>query len=82
MLVAISGLSQAAIAFYLKRETAQQVITQTREAGFPENCPNCGGPIDVTKVKWTGTNTATCPYCGAIIKTAKVTIPVEQVNRG
>jgi cytoskeletal protein RodZ len=28
-------------------------------------CPNCGGPIRGHEVKWTGPQSADCPYCGA-----------------
>ena len=31
-------------------------------------CPNCGGPISVDTVRWTGPSTADCPYCSANLK--------------
>jgi len=78
VLVAISGLTQALIGQYLTQTTEKQALVQTRELGLPENCPNCGGPIDATKVKWTGNHTAVCPFCGAKLKaiaTSKTNLP-------
>ena len=31
---------------------------------LPPVCPNCGGPIHPYEVKWTGPQSANCPYCG------------------
>jgi hypothetical protein len=31
---------------------------------LPNVCPNCGGPILGHAVKWTGSQSASCPYCG------------------
>ena len=32
---------------------------------LPAVCPNCGGPIRGQEVRWTGPQSADCPYCGA-----------------
>jgi hypothetical protein len=32
---------------------------------LPSVCPRCGGPIRGHDVKWTGPQSADCPYCGA-----------------
>ena len=32
---------------------------------LPLNCPKCGGPLCGHEVKWTGPQSADCPYCGA-----------------
>ena len=32
---------------------------------LPTTCPNCGGPTRGHEVKWTGLQSADCPYCGA-----------------
>jgi hypothetical protein len=32
---------------------------------LPTTCPNCGGPTRGHVVKWTGPQSADCPYCGA-----------------
>ena len=31
---------------------------------LPSTCPACGGPIRGHEVKWTGAQSANCPYCG------------------
>ncbi len=32
---------------------------------LPAVCPKCGGPIRGHEVKWTGNQSADCPFCGA-----------------
>ena len=32
---------------------------------LPATCPQCGGPIRSDEVKWTGKQSAVCPYCGS-----------------
>lgn len=32
---------------------------------LPAVCPKCGGPTRGTEVRWTGPQSADCPYCGA-----------------
>jgi hypothetical protein len=32
---------------------------------LPANCPHCGGPVRSHDVKWTGTQSASCAYCGS-----------------
>jgi len=32
---------------------------------LPSNCQKCGAPIRGHEVKWTGAQSANCPYCGA-----------------
>jgi hypothetical protein len=83
VLVAISGLVQAGISLYLKQQTTQQTVVEQRERHLPTLCPNCGGPIDAAKVKWTGPLTASCPYCGTIIKaleTSTANSPQEKMS--
>jgi len=31
---------------------------------LPANCPNCNAPVRGQEVKWTGPQSADCPYCG------------------
>ena len=31
---------------------------------LPSTCPHCGGPLHGDQVKWTGPQSANCPYCG------------------
>jgi endogenous inhibitor of DNA gyrase (YacG/DUF329 family) len=68
VLVAISGLVQAGIRLYLNRQDEQKTLVETRTRHLPANCPNCGGPIDAAQVRWSGSYTAICPFCGATIK--------------
>jgi len=71
----LSGLTQAAIQFYLtnREETQQQLaeqkqIEKQRADWLPDICPNCGGPLSVSTVYWTSPSTADCPYCKANLK--------------
>jgi hypothetical protein len=38
---------------------------------LPSQCPGCGGPIRGHEVKWTGAQSADCPYCGVNLPMAK-----------
>jgi hypothetical protein len=38
---------------------------------LPAECPKCGGPIRGHEVRWTGPQSADCPYCGANLPMAK-----------
>ncbi len=40
------------------------VISEHRLDALPTTCPNCGGPIRGHEVRWTGPQSADCPYCG------------------
>lgn len=68
ILVAISGLTQAAMMAYVNRQKEAEAVTAVRELYLPDNCPSCGGPVTPTTVRWTGRTTAACPYCGSSIK--------------
>ncbi len=57
---------------------AQAVPTQTTPSQpehrlelLPAICPRCGGPIRGHEVKWTGLQSADCPYCGANLPMVK-----------
>ncbi len=39
-------------------------VVEHRLELLPSICPNCGGPIRGHEVKWTGVQSADCPYCG------------------
>lgn len=43
---------------------ARSSTTGHRLELMPSNCPDCGGPINSENIKWTGTQSAECPYCG------------------
>lgn len=32
---------------------------------LPANCPRCGAPVRTNDVKWTGSHSAACAYCGS-----------------
>lgn len=46
-------------------EKTSPPIVENRLELLPSNCPKCGGPIRGHEVKWTGAQSADCPYCGA-----------------
>lgn len=55
---------------------AQPVVSQPaaalhRAELLPANCPKCGGPTRGNEVKWTGAQTADCPFCGTNLPMAK-----------
>jgi hypothetical protein len=68
VLMAISGVSQALMQWYLNRQQEQRQATQRRTDWLPSKCPNCGAPLSVATVHWTGVETADCPYCSAHLK--------------
>jgi hypothetical protein len=70
VLVAISGVTQALMQAYVKREAEKRQMTQRRTDWLPSKCPQCGGPLSVETVRWTGAATADCPYCSAHLKPA------------
>lgn len=39
---------------------------------LPQVCPSCNGPIRGHEVRWTGSQSANCPYCGT-------NLPMKQV---
>jgi hypothetical protein len=38
---------------------------------LPTVCPRCGGPIRSHEVKWSGPQSADCPFCGANLPIGK-----------
>jgi hypothetical protein len=75
VLLAISGLVQASIQMYISNQgkTQQEVseannLAKERAEWLPSICPNCGAPLSVSTVNWTGVATADCPYCKANLK--------------
>jgi len=43
---------------------AKTVPAEHRLELLPSNCPNCGGSLHGDNVKWTGAQSADCPFCG------------------
>jgi hypothetical protein len=44
--------------------SAKTAPTEHRLELLPSTCPKCGGPVHGDNVKWTGAQSADCPYCG------------------
>jgi hypothetical protein len=40
-------------------------VQEHRAELLPSACPRCGAPVRSAEVKWTGSQAADCPYCGA-----------------
>jgi hypothetical protein len=72
VLAGISGLVQGGIQIYLSNQSKVQQdlslekdLAKERAEWLPSICPNCGAPLSVSTVRWTGPATADCPYCKA-----------------
>jgi hypothetical protein len=48
-------------------------VAEHRPELLPSNCLRCGAPIRGHEVKWTGAQSANCPYCGANLPMEKST---------
>ena len=46
-------------------------VSEHRIDLLPSVCAKCGGPIRGHEVKWTGSQSADCPYCGANLTMGK-----------
>jgi hypothetical protein len=44
--------------------SATPAVQEHRLEFLPQVCPSCNGPIRGHEVKWTGPQSANCPYCG------------------
>jgi hypothetical protein len=51
-----------------QQQEQQQQVDQQRAAWLPSTCPQCGGPISVSTVNWTGPDSGDCPYCKAHLR--------------
>ncbi len=47
------------------------IIQEHRAELLPQVCPNCNAPIRGHEVKWTGLQSANCPYCGTNLPMSK-----------
>lgn len=72
VLVAISGLTQAALSAWVQQgqatsasATARMRLEGARAQALPTTCPACGGALDPAKVTWRSDTVAICPYCSA-----------------
>lgn len=77
VLVAVSGVAEALIRQYapdaVEKPVAAPAVPAAGPAAappehrlelLPTTCPSCGGPIRGHEVKWTGPQSADCPFCG------------------
>ena len=46
-------------------------VAEHRMELLPSICPKCGGPIRGHEVKWTGPQSADCPFCGSNLPMAR-----------
>ncbi|HTP02563.1 MAG TPA: hypothetical protein VMJ64_14405 [Anaerolineales bacterium] len=46
-------------------------LPEHRAELLPEVCPRCGGPLKGHEVRWTGPQSADCPYCGSNLPMAR-----------
>ena len=70
ILVAVSGITQAVLQSFAKRDAEKEQVAQVaRQAALavPTHCPTCGAAISADSVVWTGATTAQCPYCKAAV---------------
>ena len=51
--------------------TVQANVQEHRIDLLPQVCPSCNGPIRGHEVKWTGPQSANCPYCGTNLPMSK-----------
>lgn len=78
VLSAISALTQAAIAVYVRRGEvaeqevfAQKALQEERAGALPAQCPACGAPLTTASVIWRSDTTASCPYCNTTVRAAR-----------
>lgn len=88
VLIAISGLTQAAISVYVgnnearaEAEVKQKDLEETRATALPAHCPGCGAPLDARSVIWRSNTTASCPYCNTSIKATRPQPPNAAAGR-
>ncbi|HEX9090114.1 MAG TPA: hypothetical protein VF831_01420 [Anaerolineales bacterium] len=51
--------------------TVQAGVQEHRIDLLPQVCPSCSAPIRGHEVKWTGPQSANCPYCGTNLPMSK-----------
>ncbi len=49
----------------------EPAVVEHRTDLLPANCPKCGAPVRGQQVKWTGAQSADCPYCGTNLPMSK-----------
>ena len=46
-------------------------ISTPRADLLPDTCPRCGAPVRGNEIKWNGTHSASCSYCGSTLPLVK-----------
>ena len=64
ILIALSGVLEAVIQMAVPDAVAPEYREHRTEL-LPHSCPKCNAPISGDDVRWTGPQSADCPYCGA-----------------
>lgn len=64
VLIALSGILEAVIQIAVPAAVAPE-YREHRPELLPHSCPKCNAPISGDDVRWTGPQSADCPYCGA-----------------
>ena len=69
---AVEMASTGSMPAYPGPNTAAYATPEHRIELLPQVCPSCNGPIRGHEVKWTGPQSADCPYCGTNLPMNKV----------
>lgn len=64
VLMALSAILEAVIQLAVPTAVAPE-YREHRPELLPSACPKCNAPISGDEVKWTGPQSASCPYCSA-----------------
>jgi hypothetical protein len=48
----------------------QPELETQRASWLPAVCPQCGAPLGVQAVRWSGPESGNCPYCNALLRPA------------
>lgn len=75
VLIAVSGVVEAFLLHFAPGSSGEKTASplpapapptppEHRLELLPAVCPQCGGPVRGAEVKWTGTHSAECAYCG------------------
>lgn len=64
VLMALSAILEAVIQLAVPTAVAPE-YREHRPELLPSSCPKCNAPISGDEVKWTGPQSASCPYCSA-----------------
>ena len=77
VLVAISGLVQGYAEIMERREKEERKAAKASKdqvVSLPKTCNNCGSPVDKENVNWTNSTSASCSFCGTVLKTSSIAV--------